>query len=144
MAGQGRILESDDDVAGVLREASRIAIVGIKPESQSSTPAHYVSAYLQRVGYQIVPVPVYFPDVTEMLGEPVYRSLADVPGVIDLVILFRRSADVPGHVDDIIAKKPSAVWMQLGIRNDEAAARLVQAGIDVVQDRCAMVEHRSI
>jgi hypothetical protein len=144
MAEQGRILESDDDVAGVLREARRIAIVGIKPESQSSTPAYYVSAYLQRVGYQIVPVPVYFPDVTEMLGEPVYRSLADVPGDIDLVVLFRRSVDVAGHVDDIIAKKPSAVWMQLGIRNEEAARRLVEAGIDVVQDRCSMVEHRSI
>lgn len=144
MVERGRILESDDDVAGVLRDARRIAVVGIKPESQSSTPAYYVSAYLQRVGYEIVPVPAYFPDATEMLGEPVHRSLAEVPGDIDLVVLFRRSVDVPGHVDDIIAKKPSAVWMQLGIRHDEAAARLVEAGIDVVQDKCAMVEHRSI
>jgi hypothetical protein len=144
MAERGRILESDHDVVDVLRNARRIAIIGIKPESQSSTPAHYVSAYLQRVGYEIVPIPVYFPDATEMLGEPVFRSLADVPGDIDLVVLFRRSADVAGHVDDIIAKRPSAAWMQLGIRNREAAERLVEAGIDVVQDRCTMVEHRSV
>ena len=144
MAERGRILESDDDVVEVLRSARRVAIIGIKPESQSSTPAHYVSAYLKRVGYEIVPVPVYFPDATEILGVPVFRSLADVPGDIDLVVLFRRSADVAGHVDDIIAKRPAAAWMQLGIRNQEASERLVEAGIDVVQDRCTMVEHRGV
>ncbi|HEX2168311.1 MAG TPA: CoA-binding protein [Longimicrobiales bacterium] len=142
MAERGRILESDEDVTDLLRQAKRMAILGIKPESHSSAPAHYVPAYLQRVGYEIVPVPVYYPDVTEILGEPVYRKLAEVPGDIDLVVVFRRPKDVPPHVDDIIAMKPGAVWMQLGIRNDAAAERLVEAGIDVVQDRCTMVEHR--
>jgi predicted CoA-binding protein len=85
-------------------------------------------------------VPVYYPDVTTILGQPVYRRLIDVPGDIDIVNVFRRPEHVPPHVDDIIAKRPRAVWMQLGIRNDEAAERLARAGIEVVQDRCLKVE----
>ena len=144
MAERGRILESDDEVTDVLRRAKRLAILGIKPESHASAPAHYVPAYLQRVGYDVVPVPVYYPDVTQILGQPVYRSVEEVPGDIDVVVVFRRSSDVAPHVDDIIAKKPGAVWLQLGIRNDDAAERLAEAGIDVVQDRCTMIEHRSV
>jgi uncharacterized protein len=144
MAERGRLLNSDEDIANVLRDAKRLAIIGIKPESHATAPAHYVPSYLQRAGYDVVPVPVYYPDVTEILGEPVFRSLADVPGDVDLVVLFRKSKDVTGHIDDIIARKPDAVWMQLGIRNDEAAERFTEAGIDVVQDKCTMVEHRSI
>ena len=78
--------------------------------------------------------------MTEILGEPVYRRLVDVPGDIDIVNIFRRPEHVPPHVDDIIAKRPNAVWMQLGIRNDDAAEWLARAGIDVVQDRCLKVE----
>jgi len=144
MAERGRILEADDEITDVLRRAKRLAILGIKPESHASAPAHYVPAYLQRVGYDIVPVPVYYPDVTQILGQPVHRSIEDVPGDIDIVVVFRRSRDVAPHVDDIIAKKPGAVWLQLGIRNDDAAERLAEAGIDVVQDRCTMIEHRSV
>jgi uncharacterized protein len=140
----GRILTDRDAVVDALRQARRIAVLGIKPESQGGAPAHYVPAYLQRVGYEIVPVPVYFPDVDRMLGEPVYRTVAAIPGDIDMVVVFRRSADVVQHVDDIIAKRPGVVWMQQGIRNDEAAARLTAAGIDVVQNRCTMVEHRLV
>jgi predicted CoA-binding protein len=84
---------------------------------------------------------VYDPDVTTILGRRVYRRLVDVPGDIDIVDVFRRPADVPGHLDDILAKRPRAVWMQLGIRNDAVADRLVAEGIDVVQDRCILVEH---
>ena len=140
----GRILESSKDVQGVLRDAKRVAVVGIKPESQRSAPAFYVPNYLARVGYDIVPVPVYYPEVTEILGKKVYRSLAEIPGDIDLVVVFRKSNDIPPHVDDIIAKQPKAVWFQAGIRHDDAAQRLADAGIDVVQDRCTMVEHRGI
>ncbi|MEX1183876.1 MAG: CoA-binding protein [Gemmatimonadota bacterium] len=140
----GRILTGDQAVADVLRRSKRVAVLGIKPESHSSAPAHYVPAYLQRAGYEVIPVPVHYPEVTEILGQPVYRTVESVPGEVDLVVVFRRSKDVPPHVDDIIAKKPSAVWLQLGIRNDEAAERLAKAGIDVVQDRCTMVEHRRI
>jgi predicted CoA-binding protein len=85
---------------------------------------------------------VYYPDVTEILGHRVYRKLTDIPGDVDLVNVFRRSEDVPQHLDDILAKKPKAVWMQLGIRNDEVAKKLAQAGIKVVQNRCLMVDHR--
>ena len=83
---------------------------------------------------------MYYPDVTTILGQPVYRRLIDVPGDIDIVNVFRRPEHVPPHVDDIIAKRPRAVWMQLGIRNDEAAEQLARAGIEVVQDRCLKVE----
>jgi uncharacterized protein len=89
-----------------------------------------------------VPVPVYYPEVTEILGRKVYRRLADVPGELDLVDVFRRPQDLEGHVEDLIAKKPKAVWFQSGIRNDAVARRLAEAGIQVVQDRCLMVDHR--
>lgn len=134
------ILESHADIAALIRRTRRIAVLGIKPESHASLPAHYVPASLQRMGFEIIPVPVYYPEVTEILGQPVHRRLADVPGTIDLVQLFRKSEDVPAHVDDIIARAPSAVWMQLGIRNDDAAERFARAGITVVQDRCLMTE----
>ena len=89
-------------------------------------------------------MPVYYPTVTEILGEQVYRTVAAIPGDIDLVNVFRRPADIPAHVDDIIAKRPAAVWFQSGIRNDAAAERFAREGIQVVQDRCLMVELRSI
>ena len=137
------LLERDDQIAALLRRVRRIAVLGIKT-AESGQPAHFVPAYAQRAGFEIVPVPVYYPDATEILGEPVYRKIADVPGEVDLVNVFRRSRDVPPHVDDILAKRPKAVWLQSGIRNDEAAERLARAGIDVVQDRCLMVELRHV
>lgn len=128
----------------VLRTARRIAVVGIKPETRSNEPAHYVPAYLKQAGYEVVPVPCYYPEVTSILGSPVYRDLAQVPGHVDLVVLFRRSGDVPAHVTAILALAPDAVWFQSGIRNDQAAEELARAGILVVQDRCTMVEHRAL
>lgn len=136
---RAHLIERDDAVFGLLGSVRRIAVLGIKTR-ESAQPAYYVPQYAQRAGYEIVPVPIYYPEVTEILGEPVYRTLAAVPGEIDLVDVFRRPKDIPPHVDDILAKKPRAVWFQLGIRNDEAAERLARAGIDVVQDRCLMVE----
>ena len=124
----------------ILRNSRRIAVLGIKPETRADQPAHFVAEYAKEAGYEIIPVPVYYPDVTSILGERVYRRLVDVPGEIDIVNVFRRPEHVPPHVDDIIAKHPRAVWMQLGIRNDEAAERLARAGIDVIQDRCLKVE----
>ncbi|MGH7765967.1 MAG: CoA-binding protein, partial [Candidatus Binatia bacterium] len=118
------------------------AVLGIKTERQASQPAFYVPAYLHGAGFEVIPVPVYYPDVTEILGKKVYRRLVDIPGEIDLVDVFRRSHDIRPHVDDMLAKKPKAVWFQSGIRNDAAAERLARAGIKVVQDRCLMVEHR--
>ena len=134
------LIDDDDEIGRVIRETRRIAILGIKIEPEK--PGHFVPAYAQRAGFEIVPVPVYYPDVTEILGELVYRTVTSVPGDVDMVNVFRRSHDVPPHVDDILAKKPKSVWLQLGIRNDAAAERLARAGIDVVQDRCLMVELR--
>lgn len=137
-AARGHVIEADREITALLDSARRIAVLGIKPTSIK--PAYYVPEYAQRAGYEIIPVPVYYPDVTSILGQPIYRRLVDVPGPIDIVNVFRRSEDVPPHVDDMIAARPRAVWMQLGIRNDAAAALLTAAGIDVVMDRCLLVE----
>jgi uncharacterized protein len=141
-AWRENLIEDTPRIAEVLRSARRVAVLGIKTEKQGGQPAFYVPEYMQRAGYELIPVPVYYPDVTEILGEKVYRKVADVPGAVDLVIVFRRSVDVPPHLPDLLAAAPKAVWMQAGIRNDDAARQLAEAGIRVVQDRCAMVEHR--
>lgn len=127
-------------IAEVLRDTKTIAVLGIKPESHAGQPAFYVPAHMLAAGYEIIPVPVYYPDVTEILGKPVFRTLAAIGRPIDMVNVFRRPNDIPPHVDDILAAKPKSVWFQLGIRNDEAAQKLAEAGIKVVQDRCLMVE----
>jgi predicted CoA-binding protein len=134
------IIVDVDGIGRVIQATRRIAVLGIKIDP--GKPGHYVPAYAQRAGFEIVPVPVYYPEISEILGERVYRSVASVPGDVDMVNVFRRSVDVPPHVDDILAKRPKSVWMQLGIRNDSAAETLARAGIDVVQDRCLMVELR--
>lgn len=140
---KSNLLTSHDQVAELLRSIRRIAVLGIKIAS-SGQPAFYVPQYAQRAGYEIVPVPVYYPEETEILGEAVYRRVADIPGAVDLVNVFRRPKDIPGHVDDILAKQPRAVWFQSGIVNDAAAEQFARAGIQVVQDRCLMVELRAI
>ncbi len=134
------LITRSDGIGRILDETKRIAVLGIKMEPEQ--PAYYVPEYAKRAGYEIIPVPVYYPDATEIMGQPVYRRVADIPGEVDMVNVFRRGRDVTAHVDDIIAKKPKSVWMQLGIENMEAAERFARAGIDVVQDSCLMVELR--
>jgi predicted CoA-binding protein len=136
---QAHLVDDDEAIGRLLRDTRRVAVLGIKTE-ETRQPAYYVPEYAQRLGLEIVPVPVYYPDVSEILGEQVYRKVADIPGNIDMVNVFRRPKDIDAHLDDILAKKPKSVWFQLGIRNDSAAQRLAEAGIDVVQDRCLMVE----
>jgi predicted CoA-binding protein len=136
------LITTGDGIRQMLENARRIAVLGIKREYDR--PAYFVPEYAQMAGYEIIPVPVYYPGLKEMMGEPVYRRVADVPGEVDIVNVFRRSEHIPPHVDDIIAKKPKAVWFQSGIRNDAAAEQLAKAGIQVVQDRCLMVELRRI
>ena len=138
------IEDEEDRIAELLRSTRRVAVLGIKTEAQPGQPAFYVPATLQRMGLSILPVPVYFPEVKEILGEKVYRKVADVPGEIDIVDVFRRSADVGQHLSDLLAKHPRAVWLQSGIRDDRTAEALARAGILVVQDRCLMVEYRSV
>jgi predicted CoA-binding protein len=139
---RGHLLERPEQIKRLLENTHRIAVLGIKPDP--AQPAHYVPDYAQRAGYEIVPVPVYYPELTDMLGAIVYRKLSDIPGEIDMVNVFRRPKDIPAHVDEIIAKKPRSVWFQLGITNDEAAEKLARAGIDVVQDHCLLVELQRI
>ncbi|HYC63045.1 MAG TPA: CoA-binding protein [Thermoanaerobaculia bacterium] len=127
-------------IAAMLKDTRTIAVLGIKPESHGGQPAHYVPAHMDRAGYEIIPVPTYYPEVTEILGKPVFRTLAAIGRPVDMVNVFRRPSDIPPHVDDILAAKPKYVWFQLGIRHDEAAQQLAEAGIKVVQDRCLMVE----
>jgi predicted CoA-binding protein len=138
------IIDDDAGLRELLAETRRVAVLGIKTEAQNFQPAFYVPQYLAAAGLEVVPVPVYYPEATEILGRKVYRRLADVPGPIDMVNVFRRSQDVPPHLEDILAARPKSVWMQSGIRNDRIAEQLARAGIKVVQDRCLMVEHRSL
>jgi uncharacterized protein len=141
---RGRELEGDADLRALLAATRRIAVLGIKVESQSHQPAFYVPAYLARAGFEIIPVPVYFPEATAILGQKVYRSVRDIPGPIDLVDVFRRPEHLAPHVPDLIAARPRAVWLQLGIRNDAVARQITDAGIDVIQDRCLMVDQRRL
>ncbi|HEV7699398.1 MAG TPA: CoA-binding protein [Pyrinomonadaceae bacterium] len=138
------ILTTDDEIRDLLKATKTIAVLGIKPETHSGQPAFYVPKYMAAAGYEIIPLPVYYPEVAEIMGEKVYRDLREVPGEIDLLNIFRKSEDIPKHTEEILAKKPKAVWFQLGIRNDEVAERLADAGIKVVQDLCLMVEHRAL
>jgi predicted CoA-binding protein len=138
------ILTDDAKIRDLLRSTRRVAVLGIKTEAQADQAAFYVPKYLADAGVDVVPVPVYYPDAKEILGKPVYRKLADVPGTIDVVDVFRRPSDVTGHLEDLKTKRPRAVWLQLGIRNDPAAEALAREGILVVQDRCLMVDWRRL
>lgn len=142
MPWQSRLITDPAAIRDVLERSHRIAVLGIKPDA--SKPAYYVPAYAQKAGYEIIPVPVYYPDMTEVLGEPVYRALSEIPGDVDIVDVFRRPSDIPPHLDDILAKQPKSVWFQLGIRNDAVAETLAKAGINVVQDHCLLVELQRI
>lgn len=138
------IITTDEGIKEILENTSTIAVLGIKPETRSGQPAFYVPNYMKNAGFEIIPVPVYYPEITEILGEKVYRKLSDIPQDIDLLNVFRRSEDIPFHAEDILRKKPKAVWFQLGIQHDEVAEQLAKAGIRVVQNACLMVEHRSV
>ena len=144
MDWKANLINDEAGLKALLAETRTIAVLGIKTEAQSGQPAFYVASYMKSAGFDVIPVPVYYPDVTQILGRPVYRKIADIPGSVDMVNVFRRSEDVPPHVDDILAKKPKSVWMQLGIANDAAAEKLARAGVKVVQNRCLMVDHRRL
>src|SRR6266513_2530272 len=118
------VIQDTAGIQDVIRETKSIAVLGIKPETHADQAAHYVPAHMAAAGYEVVPVPVYYPDVTEILGKRVFRKLTDIKRPIDMVNVFRRPNDSPPHGDDIIAAKPKSVWFQLGIRNDEAAKAL--------------------
>ena len=106
---------------GVLAlDARRVAVLGIKPDTHRDQPAYYVPAYLDSVGVEVIPVPVYYPEVKELLGLPVERDLRRLRD-IDIVVVFRRSEDVAEHVPALLAVRPKCVWLQSGIRDDASA-----------------------
>ena len=138
---RSNLLTQASDYEQLVKDLRRVAVLGIKTEAQSGEPAFYVAEYLAHAGIEVVPVPVYYPETTSILGKPVVRRVVDA-GPVDLVDVFRRPRDIPTHLDDLLAARPPVVWFQLGIRNDEVAQTLAKAGIKVVQDRCLLVEHR--
>lgn len=138
------IITSNEGIRELIQNTKNIAVLGIKPESRFGQPAFYVPNYMKNAGFEIIPVPVYYPDITEIMGEKVYRNLEEIPDEIDLLNVFRRSENLPEHTEAILAKKPKAVWLQLGIRNDEVAEKIAKAGIKIVQDACLMVEHQRL
>lgn len=140
---RSRLIEDAPTIRRIAGEARRVAVLGMKTERQAGQPALYVPQYLHERGVEVIPVPVYYPEVTRILGLPVHRAVRDVPGPIDIVDVFRRSEDVPAHLEDLLAARPRCVWLQSGIRHDATAEALARAGIQVVQDRCLMVEHRA-
>lgn len=138
-AWRARLVDDQEGITAILDRTRTVAVLGIKTK-ETGAPAYYVPEYAQKSGMRIIPVPVYHPEATEILGEPVFRSVTAIGKPIDMVNVFRRPPDILQHVEDIIAAKPSSVWFQLGIRNDAAAEVFARAGIDVVQDRCLLVE----
>ncbi len=137
------LIDDDAGLTRILREARTVGVLGAK--AQPAEPAHYVPAYLTQHGYRVLPVNPTLAG-RKILGEPVVATLADLPGPVDVIDVFRRPEYLPGHAAEILALpwRPAVVWFQLGIRNDAAAERLARAGIRVVQDRCMMPEHRRL
>jgi len=144
MNWQDNLINDTAGIRDLLSETKAIAVLGIKTEAQFDQPAFYVPRYMQNAGYKIIPVPVYYPEVTEILGEKVYRKLVDIPEDIDMVNVFRRPQDIRPHLNDLLARKPKSVWMQLGISHPSVAEELARSGIQVIQDRCLMVDHRQL
>lgn len=141
---RSRVLTTPSDIRGLLQGISRVAVLGARPASHAHKAAFYVPQALQEMGLTIVPVVVHGHADPQILGEIVFRRLQDVPGQLDLVDVFRRPEDLAGHVDDLIARAPRAVWFQSGIRNDGVAEQLARAGMQVIQDRCLMVDYRNL
>ena len=131
----------DATLREILRTDRRLAVLGIK--EGAGEDAFRVPAYMQSHGYELLGVN---PKLQQVLGAPCVASLADLPGPVDLIDVFRAIPHIPAHTDEILAlpQRPRTVWLQLGIRDDESAARLEAAGIRVVQDRCILVEHRRL
>lgn len=130
-------ITDEAELAAIVREARTVAVLGMVDESKSDRPAFRIPQMMQETGIRVIPVN---PTITSSLGEPAYPDLASVPTPFDVVDVFQRSEKIGPIADAILAlpreRRPRVVWLQTGIRNDEAAARLAGAGIQVVQNRC--------
>ena len=127
----------NDPILEILQNSKTIAVVGLS--ANPSRASHGVAAYMQAAGYRIIPVN---PNESEVLGEKSYVRLEDVPEKVDIVNVFRRSEEVPPVVESAIHIGARTVWMQLGITNESAAEKARAAGLNVVEDKCIMVERR--
>jgi hypothetical protein len=137
---RGSRAESDADLRALLNRTRSIAVLGIRSEAVADRPAHYVPAAAKAAGNRIIPVPVHEPEVTAILSEPVFRSLAAIGEPPDLVDVFRKPQDLAAHLADVLASRPKAVWLQSGIRDEAFGEAVLAAGMDLVEDRCLMVE----
>tara|TARA_R110001599_G_scaffold195586_1_gene392009 strand:+ start:944 stop:1435 length:492 start_codon:yes stop_codon:yes gene_type:complete len=129
---------ADEYIGGILNDVKTIAVVGAS--SNSSRPSYYVMKYLKRKGYRCIPVN---PGLAgqELLGETAYGSLSDIPVPIDMVDCFRASEAIPPIVEEAIKVSAKVIWMQLGVRHDEAAKTAEAAGLKVVMNRCPKIEY---
>jgi predicted CoA-binding protein len=134
------LIDAEEDLARIVREARTVAVIGMKDGTDADAPAYTIPKALKARGLRIIPVN---PMIPAALGLTAYPNLAAVPVPFDVVDVFRRSEKIPELADEILAlppeKRPRVVWLQTGIRNDEAAARLAAAGIQVVQNHCMKV-----
>jgi len=138
-AVRGRIV---DDIAGlrrVLAQHRSIAVVGLS--AHWYRPSYFAAKYMQDHGYRVIPVN---PGYAEALGERAYPSLDAIPEPVDIVDVFRKPAEMPGVAREAVAIGAKVLWMQLGLRNDDAARIATEAGLDVVMDRCVKIEHARI
>src|SRR5678816_1305845 len=127
-AWRDNLVTDQESIARIVRECKRIAVLGMKTEAQRDQPAFYVPEYMARAGYDIVPVPVYYPTVTRILERPVFRAVRDVPPPIDMVDVFRRPHDIPPHVGDTPAGRHRGDPCQSGTSTPAAAASVGRAG----------------
>lgn len=138
-------LRTLQDVGRILRDHKVIAVVGFHPDPMK--PAHYVPEYMYRQGYTIIPVnPALAARGESFFGHKAVSTLAEIALSVDVVEVFRRSDKVGVHLADMLAMSPlpRVVWLQQGIRNEEVAAELLAHGVDVVQDRCMLADHRAL
>jgi predicted CoA-binding protein len=135
----GRIINSNRDIKHLLSNARAIAILGLSPKP--ARDSNIVAGYLKEQGYKIIPVR---PAQKEILGERAYASLDDIKEPVDIVNVFRNSSQIMPHAEEAVRLMPKVFWMQLNIENHEAAELLMAAGIDVVMNKCIMVEHEKL
>ena len=131
-------MNEDAEITSILEDAKTVAVVGLAADP--SAASYHVAEYLQQQGYRVIPVNPTA-EGSEILGEKVYASVADIPERVDVVDVFRRSDRTDAPIDDAIAANAKTVWLQLGIRNDEGIERARKAGLRAVQDHCMRIEH---
>ena len=139
----GAVVSDEDSLVAIARDMRTVAVVGIKDDSDPDAPAFTIPSLIRDSGVRVIGVN---PRVPEALGEPTLRSIAELPAGVDVLDVFRRADAIPGIADELLAlppeRRPAVVWLQTGIRHDEAAARLAAGGYRVVQDRCLGVYSR--